>query len=624
MNLILNNETIENKELVSYFDINNFIDENIIACFLNSLPTFIYYYIKGSDILILDLLHYKPLKNPTKNTIDHIKNFISLTKKNFDTNALLDSIIYINKDILEPIYDVLQYMGTIDLLLDSLNINLIYIRSEYENEFLTKIKTLEKFTKILNNIDKKKKKYKQECPNILKSNKSPDIDLKETKFETTKSSIIYSCMVDPYLSIYFFFNKIQLNDKILYAYLDDFFKIYTDIIPTGPPPFNTWINKQKTIEDKDKILLMYIQGDSIRSRVIKDDDYLSITIKIQKNKLLIEFALQETTINKYLEEIINELKNINILPLNTHQIQGNTNLDIYDNDCKNYNIEKSIFGGVYNYLDFYKINDTQYETFNKFIFQDLCLNNTIFSKSIIIDESEYSSTEKTSLHFKYLIPNSDSLAVTITPKQITKPDVDKFKLNIGQPYLRIKISKIKNTNSIKIFRKDMSYLLKKYIELKPSIVTFYNKYLPRNKHFSDILNVSLISNPIELNLLTNIEPLMFGPQAWKDKKKYSSFCQQAPIIIDEKEKNEIDRYNESCPQNKQIQIMKYPLKKGDYYHSEEYPYDGPPRFYICIGNTSGGGSKWTFNNLQAYLDSDKKYNGKFFKYPGLRKSFKSN
>jgi hypothetical protein len=159
------------------------------------------------------------------------------------------------------------------------------------------------------------------------------------------------------------------------------------------------------------------------------------------------------------------------------------------------------------------------QSINKYVFEDLVLNNDLYSKYLSINESVKATKKRSGMYMKY-IHGQDELNITITDKILASSDKELKSYPLGTKYVRVKISSARDRTQIDNFFLIISKLLAFYNILSPEIIDFYRKWIP---NFGKTETTKLK----ERNRLKDIAPEVFV-------SRYSKKCplKEMPRIVD--------------------------------------------------------------------------------------------
>jgi hypothetical protein len=519
---------INNKQFTVYnLDSFDSILDRIAASF-NSIPKFLYFpngmptieifNKKDTNIVVEDLFNI--IK---KSNIDDFQQLYNLVKEK-NNISLIDIIklymIYNNSFIsLESILDI-----------DNKKTYLFYLLDKLKNEISLITTDTINIIDIYNNINNN---YYE---NLIIDNK---IKAEKKEYEFTEFQRIIGIPFDPFeLEIILFeidlnintvfllevFNELKLTDFTPFASCLNFYKIRKEFVP----PLDWGI-----IND-DKLVIKILQKEEFANDI---SDYTDFIIETETDISSPNFNKLKATLNYNIknnipkEQILNRFTDI--IERNNTKILGN--------------IKEKGINGV-----FYFPN----QKLNKYIFADLVLNNTNFSTYLNIDETLIS--QKPTVYIYFYTEELGEIKAFLTEKIVDKKDPSiRNKKNFIEDsyYVRVRISKARDTKSVEEFQKILSKLFVKYNNEYDNILKFYEKFVPLNE-------LEMHKKPKILNTRDKNARNLLAPEIFLTN--YTSFCGKAPTIIpDEDEELELAKGR---------QVMTFP--KNDSEGSQ-------PRKYIC-------------------------------------------
>lgn len=328
------------------------------------------------------------------------------------------------------------------------------------------------------------------------------------------------------LSLLEIFNNLKLTDFTPFVSCSNFYKIRKEFIP----PLEWGINDEK-------LVIKILQKEEFAYNIT---DYTDFTIQTITDINSPDFNRIKAVLNY---NIINNIPKEQIITRFTDTIEDNR--DIIGK------IEEKGINGV-----FYFPN----QKLNKYVFSDLVLNDPEFSSYINIDETVIS--QKPTVYIYFYTEELGEIKAYMTEKLVDKKDPNiRNKTNFidNSYYVRVKVSKAKDTKSIEEFQGILSKLFINYNNKYDNILEIYEKFIPlneleinRNAHQSKkVLNIR------DKNARNILAPEIFLPN-------YTSFCGKPPIIIPNED--------EELELSKGKQVLTFPKDdtEGSY-----------PRKYIC-------------------------------------------
>ena len=204
---------------------------------------------------------------------------------------------------------------------------------------------------------------------------------------------------------------------------------------------------------------------------------------------------------------------------------------------------------------------------DKYILSDLIMNNPIVSKFLCVDESIKASTKKTGLLLKYKGGELKGMDIDASCNVICKKVVDTDselkgydRKRFGSHYIRVRISRFKNTEKIEEFMSLISKVFTLYHKFEKNIIAEYKTFLGKSFDIEDEDDVKEQQETIE-----TLAPSVFV-------SKYRKVCIEArhPVILKEVETNALQEYEDY------IRFPKEEMPEQFCYrcNSEEYPFIG--------------------------------------------------
>lgn len=490
-----------------------------IATNLKTLPKYLYFTdspdntldITKKDIKVKDRL--KIIKDSAKDR-DDFKKFLKKIK-NLDGLNILSDIVeiwlsYNYKFSEQKEYVSLQFKSDV----------MPYFKSEESyNKFWEKTEE-----NVLSNLEEKISNNKRKSENDTDVMKKIDNteEIYSTDVELEKVTFNYKIKTKS-TSILEVFNDLNLCLNVPYANINKFYKVLKDFVPNEEWLDNSEIEKKK----KDDIIeVKIVQNKNISDR---KKDYSTSYIQFVNNTLLVEMELSLG--EKYLSQSDYIKRLLDSLNYKKSQIKE---------------IKESSVRGVF-YLPMQRLQ--------KYIFADMVLNKQVFSRFIKLDESEKATKDKKWLYIYFKHPLTGVINATLSQKSRTRSDAemrgkdsDIFPLE-GEDnvYIRVRIVKARNKESIEIFKYVFSTLWEIYNNNYEDVVEFYRKYL--DDTFGQIV-VEVEEKKEEK--LTDIAPHIFG-------KNYSGKkCSHIPTIVNDDILPQIEQEGK--------QVMKFPKDEEDSYN----------------------------------------------------------
>ena len=125
----------------------------------------------------------------------------------------------------------------------------------------------------------------------------------------------------------------------------------------------------------------------------------------------------------------------------------------------------------------------QTETLDKYVFADLVMNDDLYSMLISIDDHEKATKKKSGIYIHFQHPSTGYITATVTEKRYIKgdqtlkeEDIDLFES--FKSYIRVRVSKANNLESIEKFQEIFGKLMSLYGNKYNTIVEEYRQYIP--------------------------------------------------------------------------------------------------------------------------------------------------
>lgn len=498
-----------------------------IAIYFNTLQK----YIKYQDFTLQDL--------QSPDFFLDIVDYMTLIKSSKDFTLLMNKLqtselksLTLERD--DILYPFIQF----SIKGDPSQIQVLqFIIQDLPSDILRKSK--EWFNSYTTDISKLKSVVDEET-RLFSSFENIPSNLTITPFELDK--IKFQFTIDtPNISTMELFNKIKLNEFIPYAFIDKFYKVLKDFIP----PIS-W-----AIEDREN----------------KEAIFLKVSQKSAQKRY-------DKTSTKHISE---DYANVAII-INSGQEQGKETALIYCNlEISQKNVSTEIF--KQRILDIFvnkftssKIQETEVngtfliakQSLNRDIFADLLMTNILFSQTMYSDEFAKATKKEDSIWIHFNHPKTGEISANISEKVSDKGDLIlkgkdiKNTFKYGSKYIRVKISKSLNTQTVQIFQALLSKYFNIYNQSYPRILEIYKKYIPSFGK-EKLITVKDVYNP----KLKEQAPEIF-------EAGYPTTCPHQPIIIDD---NEIETYKKD-----KYEIMSYPAPNTLVDASGNYI---PTRHYVC-------------------------------------------
>lgn len=503
MIVILNNKDFEIYELD---DRDNVL--NRIAFEYNTLPKYLYFEIpfeikEGYKTKVIDYLEviqkYKEMDFNKLHTI--VKDKLPFLKTQED--ILYPWICYS-----EYINKIMKDVTTRRLILYSIDeeINTLFnIKPELSIEKV-KLDDCKEYMSILN---KDKKELEKKLVNRMKIinfyNKITN-GIKYGEFTIEKSEINYT-IDSQYTSLMELFNTIRISKNIPCVSFNNFFKIskeYPQLIEWNKSLNNIIIMR---ILEKEYPRQVKIENYSV-TYIGLANDYPVIKMISNPSYLNIKQDIYKTFIFKSL------------------------------NEPKILKVEEELIKGIYNIPN---------QSFDKYVFSDMVLNNPIFSSILNINEKDVASKSKSEL---YIYLNHPIYGI------ITGNIIENNDTVTSEYYIRMHITKAKNSLAVNAFQETLSKLFVLYNQEYNNIVREYKKYIP---NFGEKDKIIKEEHKKTLRLGDVNPDIIHIPKGDNLKVTYTRMCDHIPRVVSEEEAKDIGKY------------MQYP---------KENIYDGQ-HYYVC-------------------------------------------
>ena len=477
---------------------------NRIAAYFNTMPKYIYFPQGVPNI--------RDFREDEKNIV--VEDLFSKIKEGESFRDLYDEMklklsqqnLVIIKDVLRPyiIYKLLRKESS-DKYIDS------YILAEQEalSQFMSDIDN-NIISKIWENREQFKKKISEMISkNIEDNNKKirifeifhtidPSKQINYSPFELESIDLEFTLLIDNKVSIMEIFNNIKVNTTIPFVCINNIFKISKEFIPS--------IDWSQSLESA--ILLKVLQKRDLVGTNFSDyTDVILHKESDDNNNEIIKIGLSYQNSKIYLqrEEIISRI---------TGSIKDLGEIKIAED------IQEDNVRGVFYF---------QNHSINKYVLGDLIMNNPLFSLMMSVNESEKASKKKEGIYIYFSHPLIGDVSANITEKISKKGDPSlrgkdvKNDFQLGTRYIRVRISRADNIETVLKFQKMLAKLLLIYDKEYKNVVNIYRKYIPK---FGDTKK-NVIKKVTNLTL-KDLEPDIFT-------KGYPKTCPNPPEIIDDEE-----------------------------------------------------------------------------------------
>jgi len=342
------------------------------------------------------------------------------------------------------------------------------------------------------------------------------------------------------ISLLEFFNNIILDNDVPFSTVNNkFFKIIKDFTP--PHDWLKFSREKKFLLIKvnkknyfDKNNILDIENiDNIYSSTIFDiGSKGNITAHVS-----IDTGKNDVSREEYIKRFVKIFKNDDIKITNS--------------------LEESVTGTFYY---------PQYGL-NNYVLADLIMNDPVFSMLMNINEHEKTTKKKSGLYIHFNHPLTGHISATITTKKRTSDDIsmkyeDKNIFPMGENYIRVRVAKARDLNSLKYFQKLLGYLINRYDQKYNEIINFYRKYIPN-------FGIEIKEDKKESNkhlTLSKQVPEVFVPQYTRNCK-----LDRNPVLISEEKALPL------INKGKAIKFPRDPIQSGS-----PLPSDGKNQhYYTC-------------------------------------------
>jgi hypothetical protein len=371
---------------------------------------------------------------------------------------------------------------------DNLGIN-VDVNDIYKNR--------DNFIDELQNSKKRLKEKVEKQNELFEQFEQIDEGVSFTSFDLEKANIELELDFEN-IGIMEIFNQIELNKNIPFATINNFYKIYKEFIPS-----TEW-----SLSLENTIILKVLTKNNPSTNL---DDYSNVFIfidkKDDKDKILVGLSLNISGQNISKEEYINRI------------------LSIFSSKVNIINEKETKVNGVF-YLPL--------QNMNKFIFADLAMNNPLFSSMMVIDEHTKASKSKDSIYIHFYNEEIGELTASITEKIATRNEADLRKKDKkifieNKNYIRIKITRAENQESIIMFQNIISKLFVIYNNSEDELIKYYKNFISTfSKTYGQLKKIKEKSDISRKLKLKDIVPELFI-------SGYPKKCVKQPTIIDDYE-----------------------------------------------------------------------------------------
>lgn len=360
------------------------------------------------------------------------------------------------------------------------------------------------------------------------------------------------------VDIFDIFKNAVMSYDVPFINLSGFYKIMKNFVCP-----REWIADIEASVEKEEMIVLYVLNKYNYTKLTnKLNDYSKIVIKMERNDIIIYIDSKVEDYNKN-----TDLKEEQLLL----RICNGLNLsNLSSIDCKIYPQQVR--------CNFYIRN----KSFQKLLYLDLLMNNSLVSKFLIGNERYRIFNKKGGVQTIYKLNNMifqlQSLYVTLPlRKRIGK------NINVGDKAIEIKIMNAKNLLEVENLKSFLSFFFVLYDENKECLEELYTTNIPSFSQESKSIETLLEGKKQEMEKKEQ-KLRDFAPEVFV--LNYSRKCSKRPKIITEEEYQIIQKQNEkikkkSSSDKQQIDIMKYPLYNEysdvHYYscqHLKDHPHPG--------------------------------------------------
>lgn len=444
-------------------------------------------------------------KEDIKNADDfEILNLIDVIKNETDINNLVEVLPKYWPDVSKSEYLKLWLSLRPDLTKDIHYIFIINDFAEKHNIIASYIGIDEDYSHFYNEImDNEINNMKLKISkSVLLHDSQHKVSKKVNYTEFIKDEEFYKLCIHNNNDLFDMFNNIILNNRVLFATYNDYFKLYKNFIPV-----DDWI------ESYNDFIVIYIY---IMSNMDKLDSINNLELDNEKKILLINNMFSIVFVKKVDDNMLDIEFGINLSQntLSKEQIQTIIleSLQI-SNIIDTPNTSNTINQITTHISGLYFIPNV---CIDLFILSDMIYTDPFIRKYITVDEMNTIKVNNTRLFGYFKNPENDAinLKFSATTKKVDKLDkdykfMDKKIFKNGEYYLRLRLLKVKDISTIKSFQQTMSKLLEYYIVNFSKVVLYYKEYIPtftyiHNEEKTEHKKLSKIKE------LQSIDPIMFG------------------------------------------------------------------------------------------------------------------
>ena len=300
-----------------------------------------------------------------------------------------------------------------------------------------------------------------------------------TKFEVEK--IVFSLNYGtPVKTIQEIFNALNCTNIIPFITLNGIYKVKKDFIPSSK-----WLESYakdvialKTSNEKFEVKTrdLYKKFNTVILGIINGNLIALVTLRVNDQTLNRE---------EFITSFHENLKQLNLVLLQDEEINVT---------------------GIYTYPN---------QTIDLSVWSELAMNDPIFNKVIVIDESVRASKIKQNAYV-HLINTNDTASLQMKIAEKGLPH-----LTEGSAYIRVRLPKTKTLKEVSIIQVLLGKLFAAYNDKYDQVVTGYKKYIPT---FSPVAKKYVIKRSKRKLTVRDIAPEIFFP-------RFSRICPSVPTII---------------------------------------------------------------------------------------------
>lgn len=311
-----------------------------------------------------------------------------------------------------------------------------------------------------------------------------------------------------------YFNSIVLDKHTPFAQYDNFYKVYTEFLPHPE-----WVNIQT-----DNVILLKVNNEKNgHMRLLKDPYRKFVSAAVGIEDSVLAATVDVYTGHRFASRAF---------------IQDRIQRIFVGKDLRADRItENSVVG--------YFVIPNQ--KFNPSVWAELTMNNPVFNKLVVINESLMASKYKQNIYI-HVIDTKETVSIQMkyTKNPFEIPGID---MDIDTPYVRVRIAKAATVTIALNIQAMIAKLFHIYNSEYNNVITQYRRYIPR---FGGDVGAKRKHKDKKKTQLKDIAPDLFLPN-------YSRKCIYRPTIISDEEAANTNKI-----------VMRFPVKD-----------EGEPRNYVC-------------------------------------------